>query len=392
VSTTIPPLLLDLDVANLISYPAPNAEPVTQLTSALPSPDPAAGAPIDLPDYGLCAYDAGLTSYPTDGLSWGVLGQDRLRLRPARWYLPVPLGSPLNAIPLPYSAPLAWRAARAGGGVLQAGPGVLAGNFAYAGQVWQVLPRRYGNGFTVEIAVHLPQVLPVGTLFYWGTRAANKFWEVSDVAAAYHLHGGIPLSEAHPTDPDLGLSQHGLAVRLAPGGAVVVRWITETGDLAEMSSAPGTLLPGWLHLVLSWCPDQDLPEDPIAAACSPWRRGTLMLALNGRQVAKQSGVPELRFRDLSGPASQQYSVPYFLSWGGGPEGLRHAYSPVDTIGTPAPLNLADGLLETAFSGSVNVGLRRLRVYAGEVTPLGARLLGADYSPALPWGSYDSSLA
>lgn len=117
-----------------------------------------------------------------------------------------------------------------------------------------------------------------------------------------------------------------------------------------------------------------------------------MLVINGRLVATQEGVAELRFRDLGGPAAQQYSVPYFLSWGGGPEGLRHAFIPVDVMGTPAPLNLADGLLETAFSGSLNVGLRRLRVYAGDTTPLGARQLGMDYSPALPWGSVDRNLS
>jgi hypothetical protein len=261
-----------------------------------------------------------------------------------------------------------------------------------------VLPRRYRRGFTVEMALHvgtgllqsLREATQPGTFFYWGTRAANKFWQVSQVSdPPYYVHTGVPLEEVNPDDPLDGLQLHALSLLLLPTGAIAVRWLDESANLQQVQTQPGAVTTGWQHVVLSWCPAQLYPEDPDIIDCWPFRRGTLRLVVNGKQVLVQEGVPELRHRDLAGPAFQQYTVPYYLSWGAGTPGWTHAYVPADAQGTPTPFEYEPTVLEEAFGGLLSgVDLRRLRVYEGAVTPLQARQLSTQYTPALKWGQLD----
>lgn len=389
-----PLLLVDLDVANPVCYPQPAVGPLAPLQSAIAAPL-GDSASLRLPDFGLCAYDAGLVTSLSQGLDQPA-GADRLVLSPAAWYAPA---VSLAGLPTLVTPGVKYRASTDGGGVLQTTQVGLEGNFAYPGEHWQVLPRRYARGFTVEMAIYVgAEVLPAlhadptrGMLFYWGTRAANKFWEISHYSDGYQLNTGVPLMEAHPADPLEGLALHALGLRALGDGSIVVRWIDEQVQLRQATTSVGVLSRGWQQLVLSWCPDQPLPADPQVSECFPFRRGTLRLMVNGRQVLSQDKFPELRLRPLSGPTMQQYSVPFFLSWGSGTNGLRNAYLPADSLGTPQHLGAVPTVLETAFSGPSGVALRRLRLYEGGVTPLGARSLAADYPASLVWGSTDPLL-
>lgn len=398
-----PVLLADLDVANRASYPQPPTSPQQGLASVFAATTNPAGS--RLPDYGLCAYDAGLTTSLRQGLERGALAADRLALAPAKWYaLPPPstiTGGPSPVLGL-VDPGLQLYPTTDLGGVLRVGDAGMAGNFSLADEEWQVLPRRFARGFSVEMALYVgPTLLPAlrttpesGTFFYWGTRAADKFWQVADVTgSAYRLNTGVPLEETHPKDPIDGLQLHALALRALPDGAVQVRWLDESAGLQQAQTVGGVLRAGWLHLVLSWCPEQALPEDPELAECWPFRRGVLRLVVNGRQQLCLDHVPELRHRNLPGPASQQYTVPYYLSWGGGTPGWRHAFVPSDAAGTPVPYVYEPTILEQGFGGNLpGLGLRRLRVYGGAVTPLLARSLATQYSPALVWGRADPLLA
>ncbi len=389
-----PLLLADLEVtAN--GVPSEVTDFNQPVASVCPTPYAQGdGAAVRRPDYGLCAFDAGLATDFRTLAVWDEGVKDRLELTPVKWPAPLEYVDDQGVTQeiLHVVAPsLQWTQAGAEA-YLQAHATYLGGNFGLAGEQWHTLPRRYSRGLTVEMALYVePDTLSSiseyadGTVWYMGTRAPNKFWQVSNPDAAYRINSGIPLEESHVEDPSRGLALNALGIRLNRDASVGVRLVNERTRLEDYTSPPGTVQPGWLHLVFSWCPSQPLPSDPDIQECAPFRRGVLRLVVNGRQVLQVADVPELRLRDLETPSWQQLSVPYYMAWGGGTTGLRHAYVPADPYGTPEPLGGPVDLLDKAYGGTTKIGLRRLRVYEGAVTPLQARLLAQEYPVTIVWG-------
>ena len=239
-----------------------------------------------------------------------------------------------------------------------------------------------------------------GFLFYIGTRAENKFWDVfSGETGLYTCDGIIPLSPDEPVPETIDgqswfsvsnffgrsgscclnpcvvsaetgttkvycdeLSENALGIRITPEGKVGYRKMTVTGScynnefrmtgttMQEGYSKRTSVFSGdnWTHLVVTYTQNSVFNTLPA---------GTLRFWVNGRVVYRVENFIGLKLRALNEYSSKQLGVPYNISWGGGTQGLVES----QTFGGP---DLEDrGLqLEKYFAGTFPGELSQLRFY------------------------------
>jgi len=259
---------------------------------------------------------------------------------------------------------------------------------------YQILPTRQENGWTAEFIINPDDTIcsgvtgttlnevytgNTGFIFYMGTRAENKYWDLFSGETGYTTSSGFPLppptiteevlndnpflvyngsnlttactftgiTEVTTTNKDweLDIIDNALGFRITPEGAVGYRLITSTGvcsgdsyttecAVIEDYSEDGLITNGeWQQLVIRFRPYgiYDTTCDLVVGAR---RKGRLDIYINGYLRHTFDDFDEFIFKELDEHREKQQGVPFNYSLGGGSQGLLET----NTVGGPDQLD------------------------------------------------------
>ncbi len=296
---------------------------------------------IDLPDYGLTAYDIGRSTHLT-GSTQLFKTDNRLQLFPIKALNST--GTTLE--PNTFILSTAQTSTRI---YLRAQGGYLSNFFKLEDYNWELLPYRYNMGLTLETWINIDHTTSAltqdnsGLFLYMGTRAENKFSTLYSGDSGYTTSNGLPLG---PDSIDLeeGIYDNVIAFGLNSNLQLGYKYINSTGLTVENYSE-GRLGSGWKHITLTFKPCTTFPDDENGGQCgldaqssrykTVWsdvvdcldrREGQLTMYVNGRPFFKEECFPEqFWFQGLNTEREKSLGVPYNLNWGGGSFGLKHSY-------------------------------------------------------------------
>lgn len=339
---------------------------------------------IELKDYGLTAYDIGLSTNLT-GNTTLFKSYNKLQLYPISSF-----DSTGGTIPSSYTYTTAYTGNKL---YLQLQGGYFQNFFKLEDYNWELLPYRYNNGLTLDTWIKIDNTTSAltqqnsGIFLYMGARAENKFSTLYSGDSGYTTSTGLPLGPDH-IDLEQGIYDNVISFGLNNKLQLGYKYINSTGLTIENYSE-NSLTSGNKHIVITFKPCSIYPDEENGGQCGTdhqssrfktvWsdvvdcldrREGQLSMYVNGRLFFQDKCFPEqFWFKGLDTEREKQIGVGYTISLGGGSFGLKHSYHYGQSIpgytGTTyfeqdsTKNNL---LIESNFQGGFYGGISSLRIY------------------------------
>jgi hypothetical protein len=292
---------------------------------------------IVLPDFGLTGFDNGRARYLYDSLSISA-NDTKLRLYPigynnatgGTFFTPSGITPVVSGV-----TPFVGRHFNLNGGYLQ-------GFFKLEDYNYELLPARYGAGFTIETILRFDSdSFNNGFFYYMGTRAEDKY------LPAFSGESGVYTSEKNPLDSYSNVEEVKKAITVEPteivrkindgkeiydnvlglqilsDRTIAITKVNKDGVLQSYNSNK-TVDTGWTIISLSFKPYKIITDKEILK-CAPNRLGDLSIYLNGRLFWKIEDFEEFYCKPIDNDKEKQLGVPYNISFGGGSFGLQHSY-------------------------------------------------------------------
>jgi hypothetical protein len=254
--------------------------------------------------------------------------------------------------------------------------GWLQGFFKLDGYNYEVFPRRYNNGITIETIIRIDDdSFNDGIIYHMGTRAEDKYnpefsgesRTVTTVTRTPVRTGVVGLSRIvtettsgftgvrtsennvlnayvsgqtqkdaiqifedkfdqtfNRLDNSKNIADNILALILRRDGRLAYRYANEDGNIVTRNSTSRITQTGWTVIAFSFKPEFVF-EDEDLLECNNPRTGTLTIYVNGRSFFSIPEFKEFFFNRLNNSREKQIGVPFNISWGGGSFGLKHSY-------------------------------------------------------------------
>lgn len=342
-------LAIHIDLTNLKSW-----DLNTGLTSfSLTKWTGAVSDNINLIDFGLTAFDNGMTNIMWDGIT--LTPQDNLFSMNRVGYNNVwnpTSGETSGVITMTEYLPISAITSGIGGNYFNLDGGYLQGYFKLHDYNYELLPSRYGNGITIETLLYLyPE--SQGIFYMMGARAEDKYnpyfsgetvtrstiscvttsldnfldaLEPHEVVKkAFKLPEDMYNTEYREVPPLDNIKNNVIAFELTQDKKIAYKYVNGNGVVVTNTS-PSSINPttGWTMIDVVFTPD-NIITDTEKLECAERRLGKLVFYVNGRTVWTIKEFPEFYFKSFGNEKEKQLGVPYSISWGGGSFGLAESW-------------------------------------------------------------------
>lgn len=342
-------LAIHIDLTNLKSW-----DLNTGLTSfSLTKWTGAVSDNINLIDFGLTAFDNGMTNIMWDGIT--LTPQDNLFSMNRVGYNNVwnpTSGETSGVTTMTEYLPISAITSGIGGNYFNLNGGYLQGYFKLHDYNYELLPSRYGNGITIETLLYLyPE--SQGIFYMMGARAEDKYnpyfsgetvtgstiigvttsldnfldalepYEV--VKEAFKVPEDMYKTEYREVPPIDNIKNNVIAFELTQDKKIAYKYVNGNGVVVTNTS-PSSINPttGWTMINVVFTPD-NIITDTEKLECAERRLGKLVFYVNGRAVWTIKEFPEFYFKSFGNEKEKQLGVPYSISWGGGSFGLAESW-------------------------------------------------------------------
>jgi hypothetical protein len=226
--------------------------------------------------------------------------------------------------------------------------GLLTGNFAFERTAYNILPKRYINGFSFQVNIHVDartfgdiNESNDGIFLYLGARSENKRLPLSGMSE--DVNGNM------------------IAFKFNDEGRIGYKYLNADGFIVEDYSHHSIKSHGWKLVTISYIPEGTIL--PHLAHCMPRRRGELCIYINGLPYLTIPNFEEPVFSDYSSEDNSTLGLPYAITLGGGSFGLRHVIevTPEGDIIETGELGDA-GIIGKHFGGNFHGGIQVLRIF------------------------------
>lgn len=300
---------------------------------------------ISLLDYGITSYDFAQTNLVYEQKQLTPF-DNKLCLQQTQFNLS-DSGSYINFSGVTYDYTIEPITGSTVGNYLQLEGGWLWNNFALEGYPYEILPKRYLDGFALRTWVKLSDetfnnILSDndGYIFYLGAKSESKYnvgfsgeTEIYTSEDNYlATHENLYLSGYTKNIIEKGVYDNEIGFRFDENKKIGYVRINENGyvesDYSEKcvsyndlpSISGGT--DGWVEIGFDFKPKKKLT---IFEKDCPPRTGNLTIYFNGRPLHTFTNFKEFIFKGFDQPREMQINVPYGISWGGATYGLRHHF-------------------------------------------------------------------
>ena len=400
-------LVVQIDLTNFNSWNLNNNLVINSINKW----DSAISDDLNLPDFGLTAFDNGRIDSMLSGLT---LTKNDIYLNLYRVGAYSETGNAIsydNYSIIPYTGTSVGTYFNLNGGYFQ-------GFFKLFDYNYEILPPRNNNGITIETLVEL---LPdsSGIFYAMGLRAEDKYsplfsGETSIISGTSYLYGnkqtgytysytGITTSEGNylvsnnydmvhlssfkkPENSTIiidnkvvqldNLSNNLISFEITPDKRIGYKYIDENGNINQNSSPKQLSKIGWTLIDVVFNP-YNIINNYVDSnyQCYPRRTGDLIFYINGRVFWKITDFEEFYFNEISNDKEKQIGVPFNISWGGGSFGLENSYhfNIIDPYtGTAIPIVKDESknnlFIETYFNNSFSGNIQKLRIYNNALQP------------------------
>lgn len=259
------------------------------------------------------------------------------------------------------------------GAYIDFGDSYLQGYFKLEGYDWELLPKRYSHGVTLETSLLVTEdtFLQNNNIFlFLGCRSENKFYK-SFIAPESTTSSGIPLAPDHENEPELGVEGNAIGFMFDSRGRIGYRTINDDLEIIEEFSTNTLTRTGWVNISLAYQPCDDITDSDLLE-CAARRGGVLRVVVNGVLFHEFHGFQEFMFKGLETQKEKQIGVPYTISWGGGTKGLGYPSFALSLFETQKIFDVELLLLEKHFNHKFRGGAQTLRIYDRPLSVLEAR--------------------
>lgn len=288
-------------------------------------------------DYGLTAYDTGLTATMETHQNI-ALHDNRFKMKHIGFNDEFGVHSFLNHEINPIIDNSVGNYFNFNGGYLQ-------GVFKYYGYDYEVLPARFMSGITIEVMLNTDDNSE-GIFVYMGVRSDDKYnplyFPERDVFTSdnntlnatikqkkifdkfNNYDDGIYYDEEITYQQIDNIKNNAISFSLNSNKTLNITYIDGNGDLREDTSTY-KLPNGWNLLSFTFKPEHLLGEYDDMYYCPNRRIGTMYLHVNGIMEWKIDNFTEFYFKKIFNTREKQIGVPFNISLGGGSYGLKHSY-------------------------------------------------------------------
>ena len=244
--------------------------------------------------------------------------------------------------------------------------GYLQGFFKLDGYNYELLPKRYGRGITIETLVNL---IPnsQGIFYMMGARAEDKYNQyfsgetltgfttitTGRIPTIKQVFTGITTSLDNYIDSFENVnilnkgfrdetlmyrteyiqptasgntSNNAIAFELTSDKHIKYKYIDNKGNIVSDTSVASVTTTGFTIIDIVFSPNiDDILTTPFELECTPQRRGKMIFYINGRAIWIIHDFPEFYFKPFRTEKELQIGEPYSISWGGGSFGLKHSW-------------------------------------------------------------------
>jgi hypothetical protein len=366
-------LAVHIDISNASSWNLNTGYTVVSLTKW----KDAVSDDITLPDFGLTAFDNGRVN--DINASYQISALDtKLKLYQigynnatgGTFYTPSGITTVLSG-----TTPFVGRHFMLNGGYLQ-------GFFKLADYNHELLPARFGSGFTIESIIKIESdSFNDGYYFYMGTRAEDKYLPAflpesgrttsegnpldsySDVETVLNTNTGTSYTQLVRTLNDgKDIFDNVLGFQIMSGGTLGMSKINKDGLLQTFIS-DNIVSTGWTIITTVFKP-YNIVTDKDLLECLPNRLGDLTVYVNGRQFWKLENFEEFYCKPMDTSKEKQIGVPFNISFGGGSFGLKHSWHFSGTTGNTLVQDAikANLKIEKYYSVPFKGAIQKLRIY------------------------------
>lgn len=342
-------LAIHIDLTNLKSW-----DLNTGLTSfSLTKWSGAISDNINLIDFGLTAFDNGMTNIMWEGIT--LTPQDNLfSMHPVGYnnvWNPIS-GETSGVTAITEYLPISAITSGTSGNYFNLDGGYLQGFFKLHDYSYELLPSRYGAGITIETLLLLNEDSQ-GIFYMMGARAEDKYnpyfsgetvtgstiigvttsldnfldalepYEV--LKNAFKLPEDKYNTKYREVPPIDNIKNNVIAFELTEDKRLAYKYIDDNGVIVTNTS-PSTInaTTGLTMIDIAFTPDNVI-TDTDTLECAERRLGKLIFYVNGRAVWTIKEFPEFYFKSFTNDKEKQLGVPYSISWGGGSFGLAESW-------------------------------------------------------------------
>jgi hypothetical protein len=226
--------------------------------------------------------------------------------------------------------------------------GLLIGNFAFDKTAYNILPKRFLNGFTFEVSVYVNERTfgdinesNDGIFLFLGARAEDTSVPIEN--RAKDVNGNI------------------IGFKFNDEGRVGYKYINDQGLIAEDYSKHSIKSHGWKIITITYMPEGVVQRN--LSHCTPRRRGELCIYVNGLPYLTVSNFEEPMFRGYSSESDSSLGLPFSMSIGGGSFGLKHKVNLTESGDIQETTDFKDdGVIGNEFGGNFYGGIQVVRMY------------------------------
>jgi len=379
--------------------------------------DNAKSSTLSLPDFGLTGFDNGRTTVYT-GATLSFTPNDTQLTLYRVGYNNATGGTFYNLYPMSAVTSTASTV----GNYFSLNGGYLQGFFKLHDYEYELFPRRYNNGITIETIINITSesFTNDGIFFLMGVRAEDKYNPsltgesrnvVTTVTAATSggvqgqttiisksstgftgyqtsednylnawfsantLENGInsfdnglqfkqSWSKAQPFE---NIAQNVIALALRQDGRLSYKTTDISGNTVIKNSDNAITSTGWTIISMSFSPYSVFEDEDLLECKNNRRKGTMIIYVDGRSFWRVEDFDEFYFNEIANHKEKQIGVPYNISWGGGSFGLKHSYH-FENVFDSGNTNLIQDSrkqsleIETNFNNSFLGDIQKLRIY------------------------------
>lgn len=308
---------------------------------------------INLIDFGLTAFDNGMTDIMWDGIT--LTPQDNLfSMYPVGYnnvWNPIS-GETSGVTTMTEYLPISAITSGITGNYFDLGGGYLQGFFKLHDYNYELLPSRYGSGITIETLLLLNEDSQ-GIFYMMGARAEDKYnpyfsgetvtgSTISGVTtsfnnfldalephevlkSAFKLPEDMYKIEYREVPPINNIKNNVIAFELTYDKKLGYKYINDEGIvITNTSPSPINVTTGLTMIDIAFTPNNIITDVDILE-CAECRLGKLIFYVNGRAVWIIKEFPEFYFKGFGNNKEKQSGVPYSISWGGGSFGLAESW-------------------------------------------------------------------
>ena len=244
--------------------------------------------------------------------------------------------------------------------------GYLQGFFKLDGYDFELLPKRFGRGITIETLVYLyPD--SHGIFYMMGARAEDKynqyfsgetitglttvttgftpsirqvftgittsfddylnsFEKVEKMNRGFRDETLIYRTEYVQPSATANTTNNVIAFELTDERHIAYKYIDADGNIITNTSVATVTATGFTMIDIVFSPRIDeILTTPYELECTPQRIGKMIFYINGRAMWIIHDFPEFYFHGFNTDKELQMGEPYSISWGGGSFGLKHSW-------------------------------------------------------------------